>query len=83
MNRSTDTPRDPRSLNADEAERLLTGWGHKSYRVTQLLGWLYKKRADSIDAMSDLPQVCANSSPTYFHSGRLSWRESNVRGTAR
>ena len=57
MNRSTDTPRDPRSLNADEAERLLTGWGHKSYRVTQLLGWLYKKRADSIDAMSDLPQV--------------------------
>ena len=57
MNRSTDTPRDPRSLNADEAERLLTGWGHKSYRVTQLLGWLYKKRAYSIDAMSDLPQV--------------------------
>ena len=57
MNRRTDTPRDPRSLNADEAERLLTGWGHKSYRVTQLLGWLYKKRADSIDAMSDLPHV--------------------------
>ena len=56
MSNLADTPRDPRSLNADEAERLLTGWGHKSYRVTQLLGWLYKKRADSIDAMSDLPQ---------------------------
>lgn len=56
MSNLADTPRDPRSLNADEAERLLTGWGHKSYRVTQLLGWLYKKRADSINAMSDLPQ---------------------------
>ena len=48
-------PRELRSINADEAERFLTEWGHKSYRTTQLLGWLYKKRAGSIDEMSDLP----------------------------
>ena len=38
-------PRELRSLNADEAGRILVEWGHKSYRVTQLLGWLYKMRA--------------------------------------
>ena len=48
-------PRELRSINADEAERFLTEWGHKSYRTTQLLGWLYKKRAGSIAEMSDLP----------------------------
>ncbi len=48
--------RELRSLNADEAGRILLEWGHKSYRVTQLLGWLYKKRASSIDEMSDLPK---------------------------
>ncbi|MDP7048198.1 MAG: 23S rRNA (adenine(2503)-C(2))-methyltransferase RlmN [Verrucomicrobiota bacterium] len=56
MNHSTDTPRDLRSLNAEEAEDLLSGWGHKPYRAKQLLGWLYKRSAASIDAMSDLPQ---------------------------
>ena len=45
-------PRELRSLNADEAGRILVEWGHKSYRVTQLLGWLYKKRAGSIDEMT-------------------------------
>ena len=48
--------RELRSLNADEAGRILLEWGHKSYRVTQLLGWLYKKRAGSIDEMTDLPK---------------------------
>ena len=56
MNHSTDTQRDLRSLNAEEAEDLLSGWGYKPYRAKQLLGWLYKKSAASIDAMSDLPQ---------------------------
>ena len=37
--------RELRSLNAEEVESTLAEWGHKSYRVTQLLGWLYKKRA--------------------------------------
>ena len=55
MSDSTEASRELRSLNADEAERVLTEWGHKSYRATQLLGWLYKKRASSIDEMSDLP----------------------------
>ena len=48
--------RELRSLNAEEVESTLAEWGHKSYRVTQILGWLYKKRACSIDEMSDLPQ---------------------------
>ncbi len=55
MSDSTEASRELRSVNADEAERVLTEWGHKSYRATQLLGWLYKKRASSIDEMSDLP----------------------------
>ena len=55
MSDSTEALHELRSLNADEAERVLTEWGHKSYRATQLLGWLYKKRASSIDEMSDLP----------------------------
>ncbi len=42
MSDSTEASRELRSLNADEAERVLTEWGHKSYRATQLLGWLYK-----------------------------------------
>ena len=53
---SSEKPRELRSLNADEVGRVLAEWGHKSYRVTQLLGWLYKKRVCSIDEMSDLPQ---------------------------
>ncbi|RTZ67061.1 MAG: 23S rRNA (adenine(2503)-C(2))-methyltransferase RlmN, partial [Verrucomicrobia bacterium] len=53
---SSGKPRDLRSLNAEEVESILAEWGHKSYRVTQFLGWLYKKRACSIDEMSDLPQ---------------------------
>ncbi len=55
MSDGTVASRELRSLNADEAERLLTGWGHKSYRTMQLLGWLYKKCAVSVDEMSDLP----------------------------
>ena len=56
MRCQTETPRDLRSLNAEEAEDLLSGWGHKSYRAKQLLGWLYKKSVGSIDEMTDLPQ---------------------------
>ena len=57
MTDSSKTPsRELRSLTAEEVESTLAGWGHKSYRVTQLLGWIYKKRACSINDMSDLPQ---------------------------
>ena len=65
--------RELRSLNAEEVESTLAEWGHKSYRVTQILGWLYKKRACSIDEMSDLPQELSHSS----------WPRSNARGTVR
>ena len=56
MSNSTESLRELRSLNAEEVESALAGWGQKRYRTAQLLGWLYKKRASSIDEMSDLPQ---------------------------
>ena len=64
--------RELRSLNADEAGRILVEWGHKSYRVTQLLGWLYKKRAGSIDEMTDLPKALRATRTTRTPSTRSS-----------
>ena len=66
MNRSTDTLRDLRSLNAEEAEDLLSGWGYKPYRAKQLLGWLYKQSVGSIEEMTDLPQGLRQQLATAF-----------------
>ncbi|MBR2769723.1 MAG: radical SAM protein, partial [Solobacterium sp.] len=38
-----------------EAEDLLKAHGQKPYRARQLYNWLYRKRADSFEEMSDLP----------------------------
>jgi len=48
--------RDIRSLTAGEASRQFSAWGHKGYRVTQLLQWVYAGRAATWDEMSNLPQ---------------------------
>ncbi|MBX3421093.1 MAG: 23S rRNA (adenine(2503)-C(2))-methyltransferase RlmN [Pirellulaceae bacterium] len=38
----------------------LKGWlthqGHSPFRAAQIMGWLYQRRAESFDAMSDLPK---------------------------
>ncbi|HEY5036304.1 MAG TPA: 23S rRNA (adenine(2503)-C(2))-methyltransferase RlmN, partial [Chthoniobacterales bacterium] len=44
-----------KSLSLDDLSRELEANGQPKYRATQITDWLYKKRADSFDAMSDLP----------------------------
>jgi 23S rRNA (adenine2503-C2)-methyltransferase len=47
---------DIKSLTRDELEARLKEWGEPAYRVGQVLDWLYKRRAASWDAMSNLPK---------------------------
>lgn len=46
-------------LSFDESEMaaLVTGFGWPSYRIGQILRWLYQRRARSIDEMTDLSQT--------------------------
>ena len=42
-------------LNLKQMEEMLAAHGQKSYRAKQLYAWLYRKRVDSFEYMSDLP----------------------------
>ena len=44
------------SLHLDEIAGYLATQNEKPYRAKQILDWIYEKRVDSFDAMSDLPQ---------------------------
>ncbi len=44
-----------RSLTLDELARHFADQGEPSYRAQQVVDWLYKKRAASLEAMTDLP----------------------------
>ncbi|MGB8343068.1 MAG: 23S rRNA (adenine(2503)-C(2))-methyltransferase RlmN [Chthoniobacterales bacterium] len=44
-----------KSLTLDELTRHFADQGEPSYRTKQLVDWLYKKRAASLEAMTDLP----------------------------
>jgi 23S rRNA (adenine2503-C2)-methyltransferase len=44
------------SFTLDELVALLAERGEKSYRARQIAEWLYKKRVNSYEAMTDLPQ---------------------------
>lgn len=48
---------DARSLLRGELADLFAKWGVSAYRVTQLLEWLYQKRASSWEQMSNLPKA--------------------------
>ena len=47
---------DIRSLDRDELAPLFEKWSVPTYRLDQLLGWLYAKRASAWDGMSNLPK---------------------------
>ncbi len=49
-------PTDIKSLARDELEAQFKIWEQPVYRVTQLLEWLYVRRATSWDAMTNLPK---------------------------
>lgn len=42
-------------LDMNDLEELMAGYGQKPYRARQLFQWLYRKRAQSFDEMTDLP----------------------------
>jgi 23S rRNA (adenine2503-C2)-methyltransferase len=44
-----------KSLHLDELTAFLATQGQPGYRAKQVTDWLYRKRADSFDAMTDLP----------------------------
>lgn len=44
------------SLSSADLTDLMTAWGEPSYRANQLHEWLYDKRVNSFDAMTNLPQ---------------------------
>ncbi len=48
---------DIRSLLREDLETRFKEWGVPAYRVTQLLEWLYGRRAASWDEMSNLPKA--------------------------
>ena len=47
---------DIKSLTREELEACFKNWSEPAYRVTQLLDWLYARRATSWEAMSNLPK---------------------------
>ncbi len=48
---------DIRSQTRETLAAQFNAWGQPSYRLDQLLGWLYARRAASWDAMSNLPKA--------------------------
>src|SRR5690242_356722 len=50
-------PPDIKSLTREELERLFKDWNEPVFRVTQLLDWLYARRATSWNEMSNLPKA--------------------------
>ncbi len=48
---------DLRDLSAQEVQDLLVGLGEKPFRARQVLNWLYKQGAGSIDDMTDLSKA--------------------------
>lgn len=48
---------DIRSLTRDELAARFAEWGEPAYRVEQVLEWIYKRRALSWEAMTNLPKA--------------------------
>lgn len=44
-------------LSRAELESLLASWGQPRFRVDQLYGWLYERRVDNFEAMTNLPKA--------------------------
>ncbi len=70
----------------DELSAFLADWGEAPYRAAQLFGWLHKKRAGSLDEMTDLPAALRQRLAAFGHIGRLEIRrrlESATDGTVK
>ena len=58
------------NMSSSALEALLTGWGQPAFRARQIYRHLYVNMADSVDAMTDLPQALRArlAEETCFHS---------------
>ena len=53
----TNQPRpSPLDLTYDELHERIAGWGEPAFRARQVWEWLYRRLADSFDAMTNLPR---------------------------
>ncbi|MEY2529770.1 MAG: rRNA (adenine2503-C2)-methyltransferase [Verrucomicrobiota bacterium] len=59
------------SLLLDEIESFLASISEKPYRAKQIVDWLYEKRVNSFDEMSDLPQALRDRLAGEFAFGNL------------
>lgn len=59
------------SLLLDEIERYLGALNERPYRAKQVVDWVYEKRVNSFDEMSDLPQALRERLANEFGFGNL------------
>ena len=71
-------PADLHSLTRSELAALLAGLDEPAYRCEQILDWLWHKRVDSVDAMSNLPAGLREWLAARYHLGGL--RHAKTRG---
>ncbi len=62
---------DIKSLQFEELQETLRGLGEPSYRVGQIADWLYKKRVESFENMTNLPHALRAQLATLFTFDRL------------
>jgi 23S rRNA (adenine2503-C2)-methyltransferase len=62
---------DLKSLLLSELQEQLCNLGEPSYRAGQILDWLYKKRVDTIDKMSNLPRSLRSLLAEKFSLGKI------------
>ncbi len=48
-------PRDIRELMLEELEQFVVAAGERAFRARQVMGWVWRRGAESFEAMSDLP----------------------------
>jgi 23S rRNA (adenine2503-C2)-methyltransferase len=62
---------DVRSQTLEELQAQFEAWEQPAYRVTQLLAWLYERRATSWDAMTNLPKALREQLADQYTLGSL------------
>ncbi len=74
---------DIKALSVDGLSELMAQWGHPRYRASQILRWLYQRRALDFQEMSDLPMAFRQSLGERFRIGhvRIAGQESSPDGT--
>ena len=58
-------------LFSSELQEQLRNLGEPSYRAGQIADWLYKKRVDTIDKMTNLPRPLRNRLSETFSLGKI------------